>query len=78
MPHHNAWQIFCAQQLRQCCDDPDSFLQPGRRQCVDGRDLHELLLQYALDFFQQYAGRGVPRMGLRASMVREARFAAAR
>ena len=43
MPHHNAWQIFCAQQLRQCCDDPDSFLNPGRRQCVDGRDLHEVL-----------------------------------
>ena len=74
MPHHNAWQIFCAQQLRQCCDDPDSFLNPGRRQCVDGRDLHEVLLQYAHDFFALYEQQAVPRMGLLNLMTAHEHF----
>ena len=63
-----------AQQLRQCCDDPDSFLNPGRRQCVDGRDLHEVLLQYAHDFFALYEQQAVPRMGLLNLMTAHEHF----
>ena len=79
MPHHNAWQAFCSAAMRQCCDDPDSFLQPGRRQCVDGpagvsTDLHELLLQYAYDFFDLYGKQGTPRMGLLNLMTAHEHF----
>ena len=79
MPHHNAWQAFCSGAMRQCCDDPDSFLQPGRRQCVDGpagvsTDLHELLLQYAYDFFDLYSKQGTPRMGLLNLMTAHEHF----
>ena len=79
MPHHNAWQAFCSAAMRQCCDDPDSFLQPGRRQCVDGpagvsTDLHELLLQYAHDFFDLYSKQGTPRMGLLNLMTAHEHF----
>jgi len=46
MPHHNAWPIFCQPELRPCCNDPDSFLQPGKRQCVGDEELPVLLMDY--------------------------------
>ena len=46
MPHHNAWQVFCQPELLPCCHDPNSFLQPGRRQCVGEQELPALLLGY--------------------------------
>ena len=64
MPHHNAWQIFCQPELRPCCHDADSFLRPGRRQCVGETELPELLLGYVKKLFRLYAGSGTPRMGL--------------
>ena len=63
MPHHNAWQIFCQPELRPCCNDPNSFLQPGRRQCVGDSELPELLLGYVRDLWAMYEARGTPRMG---------------
>lgn len=64
MPHHNAWQIFCQPELRPCCNDPDSFLQPGRRQCVGERELPELLMGYVRDLWAMYSNRETPRMGM--------------
>ena len=64
MPHHNAWQIFCQPELRPCCNDPESFLQPGRRQCVGGAELPELMLGYVKQLTRLYAAEGTPRMGL--------------
>ena len=43
-------------QVRQCCHDENSFLQPGRRQCVNGADLHAELLAYATSIFAEYRG----------------------
>lgn len=64
MPHHNAWQAFCQPELRPCCNDADSFLQPGRRQCVGGNELPELLMGYVRDLWRMYGARETPRMGL--------------
>lgn len=64
MPHHNAWQIFCQPEIRPCCTDPDSFLRPGRRQCVGGAELPEQLLDYVRQLFRLYGSQGTPRMGL--------------
>jgi len=64
MPHHNSWQIFCQPEMRPCCTDPDSFLRPGRRQCVGQRELPELMLGYVKQLLRVYAGQGTPRMGL--------------
>ena len=57
MPHHNPWTIFCQPELKGCCTDPASFLRPGRRQCVNGRDLHAELLKYTSEFFDLYLPR---------------------
>jgi hypothetical protein len=64
MPHHNAWQIFCQPELRPCCNDPVSFLQPGRRQCVGGKELPALLLDYVRQLWSFYDRRETPRMGI--------------
>ncbi len=64
MPHHNVWQIFCQPELRPCCNDPESFLQPGRRQCVGGAELPELMLRYVKQLTRLYSTAGTPRMGL--------------
>jgi hypothetical protein len=76
MPHHNAWQIFCQPEVRQCCKDDDSFLRPGRRQCLDSDELPELMLRYVERLWRVYSRAGAegaggaegegstPRMGL--------------
>ena len=64
MPHHNAWQIFCQPELRPCCNDPESFLQPGRRQCVGDVELPVLLLDYMRQLWRLYAARQTPRFAL--------------
>ena len=72
MPHHNVWQAFCQPELPQCCTDPLSFLRPGRRQCVNGADLHALLLAYVRDFARTYASQ--PRFGLMNLMTAHEHF----
>ncbi len=72
MPHHNVWQAFCQPELPQCCTDPLSFLRPGRRQCVNGADLHALLLGYVRDFARTYASQ--PRFGLMNLMTAHEHF----
>ena len=74
MPHHNGWQAFCLPELKQCCTDPSSFLRPGRRQCVNGADLHVELLGHARSFLDHYGGRGVPRMGMLNLMTAHEHF----
>ena len=64
MPHHNAWQIFCQPELRPCCNDKGSFLQPGRRQCVGERELPELLMDYMRQVWDLYSHRSTPRFGV--------------
>ena len=60
MPHHNAWQIFCQPELRPCCSDPQSFLRPGRRQCVGGKELPALLLDYVRQLLRRCASGAAP------------------
>ena len=64
MPHHNSWQIFCQPELRACCNDPDSFLQPGKRQCVGDAELPELLLTHVRDLWTYYERRQTPRFAM--------------
>eukprot|EP00965_Chrysotila_dentata_P134095 4434319-Pleurochrysis_carterae.AAC.1 len=56
MPQHQPWQIFCQPQLRPCCHDVNSFLNPGRRQCVNGADLSVEMLAYVSRIFDMYRG----------------------
>lgn len=75
--------------MRQCCKDLDSFLRPGRRQCVGARELPELLLGYVHQLWATYShvGRaaagaagaatdseGTPRMGLLNLMAAHEHF----
>ena len=78
MPHHNAWQLFCSEDVKPCCSHPDSFLRPGRRQCVGGRELPKLMLDYVAKLCRTYAGArggaGVPRFGLLNLMAAHEHF----
>ena len=64
MPHHNLWQAFCQPELRACCNDHESFLQPGRRQCVGNGELPALFLDWVDRFMAEYAERSTPRFGM--------------
>ena len=74
MPHHNGWQIFCQPEIRPCCTDEDSFLRPGRRQCVGEHELPELLLDYVRQFWRFYGNRQTPRFGLLNLMTAHEHF----
>ena len=74
MPHHNAWQIFCQPELRPCCNDADSFLRPGRRQCVGKHELPQLLLDYVGQLTRLYAAQATPRFGLLNLMTAHEHF----
>ena len=68
------WQIFCSGDVVPCCTDARSFLRPGRRQCVSGRDLHAHLLGHATSLLEHYANRSVARFGLLNLMTAHEHF----
>ena len=71
---HTLWQIFCQPELRACCNDRDSFLQPGRRQCVGNGELSSLFLKWVERFWQEYGARDTPRFGLLNLMAAHEHF----
>ena len=46
LPDHQWWKLFCSPHIAPCCWARDGFLNPGRRQCVGGRHLHEVMIDY--------------------------------